>query len=135
MLKTPIEKFLFRNGFHVQDVRRIAVYQVEIMLASLLALPLGASGLAFVLGTALGSLNFLALARVLQEVVYLRRGAVAVQLFSFYGRLAITAAALFVLIAYAKTPVSALLFGLSTVLVSILLWGMTQFLGKKSKEA
>ncbi len=113
----------------------MAGQQVEFMLLSVLALPFGRFGADYFAGAALATLNFLALARIIQELVYLRRGAVSVQLFSFYGRLILTAGVLFVLIAYAGSSVTALLVGLSTVLINILLWGLSQLLGKKSKEA
>jgi hypothetical protein len=135
ILQTRIERQLYKRGFHVPDVRKMAGQQMELMLLSVLALPLGRLGFDYFAGVALATLNFLALARIIQELVYLRKGAVSVQLFSFYGRLILTAGVLFVLIAYAGSSVSALLVGLSTVLINILLWGLSQLLGKKSKEA
>ena len=77
----------------------------------------------------------LALALVIQEVVFLRSGAVLVQMLSFYGRLVVTALVLYALIVYKGSSIVALLVGFSTVLGNILLWGLAQFLGKKSKEA
>lgn len=138
MLKIPrikIEQYLYRKGFHVPEVRTMASQQVVLLLCSVIALPFGRLGVDYFSGVVLGTVNFLALARIIQELIYLRKGAVPVQLFSFYGRLILTAGVLFVLIVYAKASVSALLVGLSTVLVNILLWGISQRLGKKSKEA
>jgi len=113
----------------------MAVQQVGILIVSMFALPFGRLGFDYFAGVVLATVNFLALARIIQELVYLRKGAVSVQLFSFYCRLIITAGVLFLLISYAKSSVPALLVGLSTVLINILLWGMSQLLGKKSKEA
>jgi len=138
MLKIPrikIEQYLYRKGFHVPEVRTLASQQVVLLIYSILALSFGRLGADYFSGVVLGTVNFLALARIIQELVYLRKGAVPVQLFSFYGRLILTAGVLFVLIVYAGSSVSALLIGLSTVLINILLWGMSQFLGKTSKEA
>jgi hypothetical protein len=138
MLKIPrikIEQYLYRKGFHVPEVRTLASQQVVLLIYSILALSFGRLGADYFSGVVLGTVNFLALARIIQELVYLRKGAVPVQLFSFYGRLILTAGVLFVLIVYAGSSVSALLIGLSTVLINILLWGISQRLGKKSKEA
>jgi hypothetical protein len=138
MLKIPrikIEQYLYRKGFHVPEVRTLASQQIVLLIYSILALSFGRLGADYFSGVVLGTVNFLALARIIQELVYLRKGAVPVQLFSFYGRLILTAGVLFVLIVYAGSSVSALLIGLSTVLINILLWGISQRLGKKSKEA
>ena len=54
---------------------------------------------------------------------------------SFYGRLLLTALAFYVLIVHLGSSGVWLLLGFSTVLINILLWGMSQFLGKTSKEA
>lgn len=138
MLKTlhaRIERQLYQRGFHVPDVRKLASQQVMIFFLSALALFFGRPGMDYFAGVVLATLNFLALARVIQELVYLRKGAITVQLFSFYGRLILTAVVLFALIVYARSSVPALVVGLSTVLINILLWGISQFMGKKSKEA
>lgn len=112
----------------------MAFLQICIMFASLPLLALE-NGIAFVAGAALGTLNFLALARMLQELVYMHKGAVAVQMFSFYSRLLLTAGALYALIVMAHVSIGWLLAGISTVLINILLWGMIHLLGKTSKEA
>ena len=134
-IQKTIERWLYVRGFHVPEVRKMALYQICILLGSLPALMLGDTGLDFIAGVVLGSMNFLAMGKVIQEVVYLQKGAVAVQLFSFYGRLVLTALALYLLIVVKGASVPWLLLGVSTVLVNILLWGMSQFLGKTSKEA
>jgi hypothetical protein len=113
----------------------LAAQQVCILLATVPALVFGASGVDFAAGVLLGTINFLALARVIQELVYVRKGAVAVQMFSFYGRLALTALAVYYLIVMRGSSVLWLLIGFSTVLINILLWGISQILGKTSKEA
>ena len=134
-IQRTIERGLYARGFHVPEVRKMALYQMCILLGVLPALLLGDAGVDFVAGVLLGSVNFLAMGKVIQEVVYLQKGAVAVQLFSFYGRLVLTAIALYLLIAVKGASVPWLLLGVSTVLINILLWGMSQFLGKTSKEA
>ena len=113
----------------------MAVQQVCFLFAAVPALVFGARGADFAAGVLLGTINFLALARVIQELVYVQKGAVAVQMFSFYGRLALTALAIYVLVVMLGSSAVWLLIGFSTVLINILLWGMSQFLGKTSKEA
>jgi hypothetical protein len=134
-VKRKIERSLYHRGYHEPGVRKLVLNQILILLASVPALLLGGSGQDFFCGVFLGTLNFLCLARIVQEVVQLQRGAVAIQLFSFYGRLALTALAFYLLIVLKEASVVWLLAGVSTVLINILLWGMTQFLGKTSKEA
>lgn len=113
----------------------MAAHQIMLLMGSVAVMLFGSIGVDFACGVLLGTINFLALARLIQELVYLQRGAVAVQLFSFYGRLVLTALAFYGLIVIKGASVAWLLLGVSTVLINILLWGMTQFLGKISKEA
>jgi len=138
MLKKNLKKvegWLYARGFHVPEVRAMALNQICIMLGSLPMLVFGRYGFDFAAGVLLGTLNFLALARVIQELVYVQRGAVALQVVSFYVRLVLTAVAFYALIVIQGSAVGWLLAGVSTVLINILLWGMSQFLGKTSKEA
>lgn len=134
-ISKAIERYLYTQGFCVPEVRKMAHQQVLILLGSLPVLLFGDVGVDFVSGVLLGSFNFLAMGKVVQELVYVQKGAVAVQLFSFYGRLVLTALALYLLIVVKGSSVVWVLLGVSTVLVNILLWGMTHFLGKTSKEA
>ncbi len=130
-----IEGWLYARGFHVPEVRAMALNQICMMLGSLPLLALGRDGFDFAAGVFLGTLNFLALARVIQELVYVHRGAVALQVVSFYVRLILTAVAFYALIVLKGAAVGWLLAGVSTVLINILLWGVSQFSGKTSKEA
>ena len=130
-----IERVLYARGFHVPEVRRMAAQQICFLLVSVPVMALGFRGVDFAAGVLLGTMNFLALGRVIQELVYVQKGAVAVQMFSFYGRLALTALAFYALVVIRGASVAWLLIGFSTVLINILLWGMSQFLGKTSKEA
>ncbi len=135
MIQKKIERVLYARGFHVPEVRKMASRQVYILLGVLPALAVGWKGVDLVTGVLLGTLNFLALAKLIQELVYLQKSAVVVQIFSFYGRMMITALAFYMLIAHLGSSGVWLLMGFSTVLINILLWGMSQFLGKTSKEA
>jgi len=134
-MRKKIERFLYARGFHVPEIRKMALYQIYFLCAALPAAAFGWKGLDLATGALLGTLNFLALAKLIQELVYLQKGAVLVQMLSFYGRLLLTALAFYVLIVHLGSSGVWLLLGFSTVLINILLWGMSQFLGKTSKEA
>jgi hypothetical protein len=134
-IRIRIERFLYARGFHVPEVRKMALRQIYFLCAAIPALAFGWKGVDLATGVLLGTLNFLALGKLIQELVYLQKSAVIVQIFSFYGRLLLTALAFYVLIVHVGASGVWLLVGFSTVLINILLWGMSQFLGKTSKEA
>lgn len=138
MLKTihlKIEKWLYCKGFQVVEVRRLACNQIGIAVCGMPSLLLGPEGFDFFAGVLIGTMNFLALAKIIQELVYLQKGGVGLNLFSFYGRLVLTAALFYALLVLKGSSVLFLLLGISTVVLNILLWGMSQILGKTSKEA
>ncbi len=130
-----IERVLYRLGYFVPEVRRMVALQVVIVFLSLGLIPLGVWARDLSIGAVLGGLNFFALARVIQELVFLRRGAIVALLLGFYIRLFLTAAALYVLIVMWQISVVMLVLGLSTVVLNILLWGMFHCVGRTSKEA
>jgi hypothetical protein len=130
-----VESFLFRWGYFVPEVRRMVAIQVIVLTAIGVLLPWTAWGREICAGAALGTLNFLALAKVIQELVFMRRGAVVALLFGFYFRLALTAVALYLLLVVWHASVAMVLIGLATVVLNVLLWGMSHFLGRTSKEA
>lgn len=133
-----IEAFLAHRGFYLHDVRilvRNQLYLVALSFVVSLVLGLSPWALAFFAGTALSTMNFWLLAKGLQGVVLRSRGAVAVTLARFYGRMILTGLALFGLIIWGGFSVAALLAGLTTVVINILFWGMFQFHRQKGKEA
>jgi hypothetical protein len=88
----------------------------------------------FIVGALLGGVNFYALAKIVQQLIFVRRGAVASLLVSFYFRLLFTAIVLYVVIVFFKANIVALLSGLSVVIINILIFGAT-LVGQKLKEA
>ena len=80
------------------------------------------------LGTVLATVNFYFLAQFIQNLIFVRKGAVAILLVSFYLRLAFLACIVVALIVWLNASVVALLVGLSSVVLSILLWGGVAFL-------
>jgi hypothetical protein len=125
-LDRKTEAWLYRSGFANPGVRGLVKSQLYVALTSsalafLLGLRLGG---AFAAGALLVTVNFFFLGRVVQELVFVRKGAVASLLFGFYLRLFLTGAALFLLIAWVEAPVVALLAGLTTVVVAIFMWSV-----------
>lgn len=134
-MRRKIERRLYDWGFHVPEVRGLALRQIYMLMATVPCALMGKTGLDIAVGVLLGAMNFLALGKIVQELIFMQKGAVLIQLFSFYGRLVLTALAFYLLIAFTGASAIMLLLGMSTVVLNILLWGMAQFLGKTSKEA
>jgi hypothetical protein len=133
-----IDRYLYRHGFVNEEVRWLVRNQIVLTLALLLLLPVGFFAvwpLDLVAGGLIGTLNFYALAKVIQGLIFLRQGSVVLLLFGFYTRLGLTGVALYVLIVWCGSSVVALLAGLSLVLVNILMYGAKYFVGQKLKEA
>lgn len=133
-----VERGLYKRGFRVPEVRQLIRNQLYLAAVSIPLLGLwNVVGWAadFSAGVLLGTLNFYALAKVVQELVLVQKGAVTAQLISFYGRLFVTSVALYVLIVLNHSSVVSLLVGLSSVIANILIWGAFHYLGKKMKEA
>ncbi len=107
-----------------------------IILGSLIFFFLGKFYLAsFLVGALLVTLNFLILARKLPFLIKTQKGSVFSLLVSFYFRLLFTGVVLFFCIAVVKFPVLSLLIGLSTVIITIMLWALRFILLYKHKEA
>ena len=134
-MRRKIERRLYDWGFHVPEVRGLALRQIYMLMATVPCALMGKTGLDIAVGVLLGTMNFLALGKIVQELIFMQKGAVLIQLFSFYGWLVLTALAFYLLIAFTGASAIMLLLGMSTVVLNILLWGMAQFLGKTSKEA
>jgi hypothetical protein len=133
-----IDRYLYKHGFVNEEVRWLVRNQIVLTLALLLLLPAGFLAvwpLDMVVGGVIGTLNFYALAKVVQGLIFLRQGSVVLLLFGFYIRLGLTGVALYMLIVWCGSSVVALLVGLSLVLVNILMYGAKYFVGQKLKEA
>ncbi len=127
-----IDEGLYRRGFQLAQVRELLCLQFWVALF----LPLVGLifGVFFVrdcfLATMLATVNFYFLARLIQNLIFVRKGAVAILLLSFYLRLAVLACIVVALIVWLDASVVALLVGLSSVVLSISLWGGMTFLRK-----
>ena len=140
-MSRAIEGFLYRRGFRVAGARRLVVIQAALAAGSCaVGLALGWAwppALHFAVGALLATFNFYFLAKFAQRLLGGGDtfGAVPRQLLRFYGRVGITAVVLYVLIVHAGFSLVALLAGLSTVVVTMLIWGAAQMAGKNVKEA
>ncbi|NJB68154.1 small-conductance mechanosensitive channel [Desulfobaculum xiamenense] len=138
-INETVEARLYRMGYTLRDVRILVRNQLYLAAASCIA----AAGLGwmmpwlfdFAAGALLITFNFSSLARFAQHLVHKREGAISRLLLGFYGRLLLTGLALLALIAWGNAVVGALLAGLSTAVVTILIWGAAQVIGKNAKEA
>ena len=133
-----IEAWLYRLGYTQVQVRQLVRNQILIAgswSVALLALTLLSNfAWSFAAGAFLITLNFMALARLAQSLVFYRRGAVFSLLVIFYGKLILAGLALFALIAWANASIPGLLFGLSTAVVNAIVWGARAVM-HKPKEA
>jgi hypothetical protein len=135
------EAGLFRRGFKLREVRVVVRNQLYLTALSLV----GAAILGwveprvahFAAGVALITFNFYYLAKFVQRLVHYKSSGTAVVelLVHFYGRLLLTGGAIFALIVWAGVWPPALLAGLSTVLLTIIVWGLTRLIEHKAKEA
>ncbi len=136
-----VDRRLHRRGVTAAPVRRALCIQAQIAAAALLAtipfLWIGLWPLAFAAGVALSTFNFYYLALSIQQAVFqpFDRSLLVTMLVKFYGRLALTAVVLFVLIVWCQAPVLALILGLSTMVVTILFWGGARLIEQNAKEA
>jgi hypothetical protein len=125
-LDQKIEAWLYRRKFVNPGVRGLVKSQLYVaLLSSVTALVIAPQwAIGFTAGAVLATLNFLFLARVIQEIVYVRGGAAGALLFGFYFRLFLTGAALYLLIVWGEMSAVAILAGLTTVVVTILMWSV-----------
>lgn len=143
-LVQKVDAMLYRRGFAVADARRLMRNQLLLTAgasaAACLVTGFANWGLSFAAGAMVITLNFWWLSKAAQELVQVKQGATFTLLTLFYGRLALTAAAIAGLVAWAGASVSGLLAGLSTVLANGALWAVLQMRHKvpevgKGKEA
>lgn len=137
-INQKVDAFLLRRGFVHDKVRSLVRSQLYLVALTALCVGMvtGFSGWAgaYFSGAVLITINFWVLARVVQRLVFVRKGAVFALLFLFYGKLILSGLALYALIVLAHAPISGLLAGLTTAVANAILWGTTTF-RHKAKEA
>ncbi len=77
----------------------------------------------FLIGSLLATWNFYFLASFIQRVLGTGVSAVASMLIRFYVRIALTGFVLYLLLARTNASVPALIVGLSTVVITLIIWG------------
>lgn len=135
-VRHSVESALYRRGFRQADVRRLVALQIMLAAGlSLLFAFTGVWGAAFAAGALIATVNFYALARFAQVAIHVPQGAAGAQVMRFFLRLAGTGLVLYGLIIWLRVPLSGLLAGLTTVVVTALAWSATRYSGQKVKEA
>lgn len=138
ILGQRIERKLYEQGFVNSDVRSLIRNQVYLAAISSLVLVAGSAfsgwALAYAAGALLVTVNFWYMAKAVQKLLYVRKGAVASLLMLFYGRLIVTVLAIMALIVLLDASVVGLLSGLSTVVVTAITWALASVM-QKVKEA
>lgn len=144
-MRHGIESSLFRKGVRNASVRTLLTRQC---LLAVVALAGGVVGgffhpwlLHFGLGVGIVTANFYFLATSIARRLESagqpggQGPLVASTIVRFYGRLILTGVLLAVLLVFGKISLAALLAGLSTVVATILIWGVESYLAQHSKEA
>ena len=131
---------MLKAGFTHPDGRVLLRDQIVMCLvtgsAALVLSGLSPWGFGFAAGALLITVNFWWMVRFAQSLLDSMAGAVGGAFFRFFIRLGITGVSLYAMIVEAGWPVWAILFGTSTVLVTILVWGALKRAGSNSaKEA
>ncbi len=140
MMRERLDRLLARLGFHHPEGRALVRDQIVMALVtSLTALALSRLepwGVAYASGAALITVNFWWLVKFAQGLLSNTAGMVGGAFFRFFLRLGVTGAGLYAMIVEAGWPVWAILAGMSTVMVTILVWGALKRAGSNSaKEA
>lgn len=136
-----IDETLYARGFITPEARTLVRNQLVLtVLLGVIALIVSGGrqwAADFLAGAVIAGFNFAALAKMVQGLVRMgKTRAVTAQLFVFYSRMFLTCLALYALIVLAGSSIWALVAGLSTVVVNILVWGATRLgSGQKVKEA
>ncbi|KAB1441840.1 ATP synthase subunit I [Pseudodesulfovibrio senegalensis] len=137
-IRQKIDRFLYARGFVHDEVRNLMRSQLCFSLGlaiGLLGVTLGSAwSLAFAAGAVVITLNFWALARIVQQLIYVQKGAVFTLLVIFYGKLILSGVVLYLVLGVWRLPVWGLVAGLSTVVVNITAWGLKNF-GQNKPDA
>lgn len=139
-MRERLDPILARLGFHHPEGRVLMrdqiVMAVFTSMAALSISQLGEWGVAYSCGAALITVNFWWIVKFAQGLLSSQAGMVGGAFFRFFLRLGVTGAGLYAMIVAAEWPVWAILAGMSTVMVTILVWGALKRAGSNSaKEA
>ncbi|WP_243544364.1 ATP synthase subunit I [Pseudodesulfovibrio tunisiensis] len=134
-LNQMVERLLVRSGFAHPEVRVIVRNQIYVSLGTSLAIMLVLAcspwALAYAAGAVLATVNFWALARIAQQLVYVRKGAPFILFAIFMGKMVLSGLALYWLIGIVRIPIWGLVAGLGTVVANIAVSNLVQ-MGRKN---
>jgi len=139
-MRRRLDALLRRLGFTHPEGRALVRDQIVLALVTgvtaLVLSGFGGWGLGYFGGAVLATVNFWWLVRFAQRLMENAAGAVGRAFFGYFARLFVTAVALYVMIVPGGWPVWAILAGMSTVLMTIVVWGALRGLRSTSvKEA
>lgn len=134
------ERALYRLGFTVPGVRRLVrnelYFTAAVCAAAVLLFYFSDRPLHFAAGALLVAFNVFGMARFAQTAVYIkdRRRAIVALLFRFNVRLLLTGVLAYALIVWAQVSALWLLAGITTLVLSVLVFGGAQVISFKLKE-
>ncbi len=136
MINQKVERLLMKGGFVHPEVRIIIRNQIYVSLGTSLVFMLvtlfSQWSLAFAAGAVLALINFWAMARIVQALIYVGKGAPFLLFAIFMGKMALSGLALYWLIGVERVPIWGLVSGLATVVVNIAITGLVQMGQKKA---
>lgn len=140
-LKKRIDAHLWAKGFKAHEIRTVARNQILLTLfVAMIAAVLGWKFqwlYWFTISTGLALWNFYSLAQFIQHLVLrtFTKDMVLGMLLRFYGRLGVTGVVIAGLIIWLEVSPIPLIAGFSTLVATVLVWGLSRLAGHKVKEA
>jgi len=132
-MRRRLDALLQRLGFTHREGRALVRDQIILAAATgvtaLVMSGLRAWGLGYAGGAFLVTVSFWWLVRFAQGLLNGTAGAAGRALFGYFARLGFTGAALYMMIVPGGWPVWAILAGMSTVMVTIVVWGALRWPG------
>ncbi|WP_290921588.1 ATP synthase subunit I [Halodesulfovibrio sp.] len=136
-----IEQRLYFKGFRLPDIRSILRIQIQLcgiaIIAAFITVWFSKWPITFAIGAVIATFSFFSVAKFVQQIILREydRSMLWGMLFRFYGRLLIVGVAVAMLIVKFHVPMMALVSGLATSMVTMLIWMISRQNGRKTKEA
>jgi hypothetical protein len=140
-LSEKIEKRLYFKGFRLPDIRSILRIQIQLcgiaIVTALCTVWFSVWPITFAIGAVIATLSFFSIAKFIQQIILQEydRSMLTGMLFRFYGRLLIVGVVVAALIVKVHVPMMALVAGLATSMVTMLIWMISKQNERKTKEA
>jgi len=135
-INKSVERLLVKSGFERTDTRIIVRNQIYVSLGTSLVIVLvtlfSRWSLAYAAGAILALVNFWALARIAQALVYDRKSGPFKLFVIFMGKMTLSGLALYWLIGVERVPHWGLISGLGTVVANVAVTGLIQLGQKKA---